>query len=107
ETLGAADYTLVARGDTNVFSFCMCAGGYVMPAVSEPAHFCTNGMSLSRRDSAFANSGLMITLEPADLGPPHPLSGMMLQRKYERRAFEIGRGEFLCPIQMADDFLNR
>jgi uncharacterized FAD-dependent dehydrogenase len=104
--LGAADYTLVARGPANVFSFCMCAGGFVMPSMSEQEHFCTNGMSLSRRDSPFANSGLMITLEPAEFGSPHALAGMMLQRRYERRAFEAGRGELLCPIQWAGDFLN-
>ena len=106
EKLGAADYTLVARGHTNVFSFCMCAGGYVMPSVSEPGHFCTNGMSLSKRDSQYANSGLMITLEPEQFGSPHVLAGMMVQRHFERRAFEVGRGEFLCPIQSADDFLK-
>ena len=51
DKLGAADYSLVARARTNVFTFCMCAGGYVMPSVSEPGYFCTNGMSLSKRDS--------------------------------------------------------
>jgi uncharacterized protein len=107
ENLGAADYTLVARGPINVFTFCMCAGGYVMPSVSESEHFCTNGMSLSKRDSQFANSGLMITLEPEHFGSPHALAGMMLQQRYERRAFEVGRGKFLCPIQMAGDFLKR
>ncbi|MEX0676918.1 MAG: NAD(P)-binding protein [Pirellulales bacterium] len=107
EKLGAADYALVARGRHNVFSFCMCAGGYVMPSVSEPGHFCTNGMSLSKRDSRFATSGLMITLEPAHFGSAHALAGMMLQRTYERRAFDVGRGEYLCPISRAGDFLNR
>ncbi len=104
--LGAADYTLVCRGQDNVFSFCMCAGGFVMPALSEPDHFCTNGMSLSRRDSPFANSGLMITLEPEAFGSPHALAGMMLQRSYERRAFDVGRGEILCPIQWTGDFVH-
>ncbi len=107
DKLGAADYSLVARGPTNVFTFCMCAGGHVMPSVSEPGHFCTNGMSLSKRDSRFANSGLMITLETDQFGSAHPLAGMMLQRQFERRAFEAGRGEFLCPIQGAEDFLRR
>jgi uncharacterized FAD-dependent dehydrogenase len=107
ERLGAADYTMVARGPTNVFTFCMCAGGYIMPSVSEPGHFCTNGMSLSRRDSEFANSGLMITLEPEQFGSPHALAGMMLQRQYEQRAYEIGGGEYRCPIQTPDDFFNR
>jgi hypothetical protein len=107
DRLGAADYTLVARGPVNVFTFCMCAGGYVMPSVSEAGHFCTNGMSLSKRDSQFANSGLMITLEPEHFGSTHALAGMMLQRHYEHLAFEAGRGEFLCPIQTADDFSRR
>lgn len=105
EQLGAADYALVARGAPNVFSFCMCAGGYVMPAVSEGGYFCTNGMSLSRRDSRFANSGLMVTLAPRDFGSPHPLAGIMLQRKFEKRAFEAGRGGYACPIARAEDFL--
>jgi uncharacterized FAD-dependent dehydrogenase len=107
EKLGAADYSLVARGRHNVFSFCMCAGGYVMPSVSEPGYFCTNGMSLQKRDSEFANSGLMITLEPEHFGSPHALAGMLLQREYERRAFDAGRGEYLCPIAWAGDFLSR
>src|SRR5262249_14005633 len=62
EQLGAADYTLVARGPHDLFSFCMCAGGHVIPSVSEAGYFCTNGMSLSRRDSPFANSGLVVTV---------------------------------------------
>ena len=105
EKLGAADYSVVARGETNVFSFCMCAGGYIMPSVSEPGFFSTNGMSLSKRNSPYANSGLMITLEPEQFGSSHVLSGMNLQRVYEKRAFEAGRGEYACPIQWAGDFL--
>ena len=85
----------------------MCAGGYVMPSVSEPGYFSTNGMSLSKRDSPFANSGLMITLEPAHFGSPHVLAGMELQRRYESNAFDVGRREYLCPIQSADDFLAK
>ncbi len=107
EKLGAADYTLVARGAVNVFSFCMCAGGYVMPSVSEAGYFCTNGMSLSHRDSPFANSGLMVSLEPKHFGSSHILAGMHLQREFERRAFEVGRGSYACPIQWADDYLKR
>jgi len=105
DQLGAADYSLVARGPVHVFTFCMCAGGYVMPSVSEPGYFSTNGMSLSRRDSEFANSGLMVTLEPEHFGSSHVLAGMMVQRHFERLAFEAGRGEFLCPIQSARDYL--
>ena len=73
--LGAADYTLQSRGTKDAFTFCMCAGGYVMPSVSDAGHFCTNGMSLSKRDSRFANSGLMITLEPEHFGSPQDIEG--------------------------------
>ena len=63
--LGAADYNLVAHtGRHDVFTFCMCAGGFVMPSVSEPGYFCTNGMSESRHDSPFANSGVVLTINP-------------------------------------------
>lgn len=107
QRLGSADYSLVARGEHNVFTFCMCAGGYVMPAVSEPGYFATNGMSLSKRNSAYANSGLMVTLEPESFGSSHVLAGVHLQRVFEQRAYELGRGEYLCPIQRAGDFLAR
>ena len=107
EKLGAADYALIARGRINLFSFCMCAGGQIIPSVSEPGYFCTNGMSLSRRASPFANSGLMVTLEPADFGSDHPLAGMMLQRRYEGLAYASSGEAYLCPIQTADEFLNR
>jgi uncharacterized protein len=107
DLLGAADYTLVAKGQRDLYSFCMCAGGVVMPSVSEPGRFCTNGMSNSRHDTPFANSGLMITLEPSEFGSNHPLAGVEVQRKYERIAFEMGRGDYLAPIQWASDFLKQ
>ncbi len=106
QLLGAADYTLIAKGDRDLYSFCMCAGGYVIPSVSESKQFCTNGMSNSRHDTPFANSGLMVTLEPEQFGSSHPLAGMWLQRKFEAIAFDIGEGEYLCPIQRVSDFLN-
>jgi uncharacterized FAD-dependent dehydrogenase len=107
ERLGAADYSLVAHGRQDLFTFCMCAGGYIMPSVSEPGHFCTNGMSLSRRDSPFANSGLVVTVAPEDFGGADVLAGVRLQQVHERRAFELGQGEYRCPIQRAADFLQR
>jgi len=107
EKLGSADYSLVAKGEHNVFTFCMCAGGYVMPSVSEPGYFCTNGMSLSKRDSPYANSGLMVTLEPEQFGGSHVLAGMHLQRQFERAAYELGGGRYDCPIQRAGDFVAR
>jgi uncharacterized FAD-dependent dehydrogenase len=105
EQLGSADYSLVARGRFDLFTFCMCAGGYIIPSVSEPGYFCTNGMSLSRRDSPFANSGLVITVPVEQFGGTDVLAGVRLQQEYERRAYELGRGQYLCPIQTARDFL--
>jgi uncharacterized FAD-dependent dehydrogenase len=105
ERLGAADYALVAHGRHDVFTFCMCAGGYIIPSVSQPGYFCTNGMSLSKRDSAYANSGLVVTVPLSAFGGDDPLAGVRLQEQYERRAYEVGRGEYRCPVQRATDFL--
>jgi len=105
DQLGNADYSLVVNGPHDVFSFCMCAGGYIIPSVSDPGYFCTNGMSMSRRDSYYANSGLMITVPVEAFGAADALAGVRLQERYERRAFELGRGEYRCPVQLAVDFL--
>ncbi|MBI3410382.1 MAG: FAD-dependent oxidoreductase [Planctomycetes bacterium] len=105
EKLGSADYNLVARGRHDLFTFCMCAGGHVIPSVSEDGYFCTNGMSLSKRDSPFANSGLVVTVPVDEFPGVDVLAGVRLQATYERRAYELGRGEYICPIQWADDFL--
>jgi hypothetical protein len=104
--LGAADYTLNARGEKDVFTFCMCAGGIIIPSISEPGMFCSNGMSNSRHDTPFANSGVMVTLEPNEFGSDHPLGGMHLQQRYEAEAFRIGDANYHCPIQSASDFLK-
>ena len=106
DQLGAADYTLVAKGERDLFTFCMCAGGLVIPSISEPEMFCSNGMSNSRHDTPFANSGLVVTLQPEEFGNKHPLSGVVLQRMYESTAFRLAGEEYLCPIQSADDFLR-
>lgn len=105
DILGAADYTLVAKGQRDLFSFCMCAGGVVIPSISEPGMFCSNGMSNSRHDTPFANSGLMMTLEPHEFGSDHPLAGVELQRKYESLAFELAGRNYEAPIQTVADFL--
>jgi uncharacterized FAD-dependent dehydrogenase len=107
EKLGAADYTLVAKGPHDLFTFCMCAGGNVIPSVSQPGYFCTNGMSLSRRDSPFANSGLVVTVPPELFGGSDVLAGMRLQQTFENKAYELSREEYRCPIQLAKDFLAR
>src|SRR4029078_8158322 len=86
--------------------FCMCAGGHIIPSVSEPGYFCTNGMSLSKRDSPFANSGLVVTVPPEQFGGADLLAGARLQQRYERPDFELGRGDYACPVQNAHDFLG-
>jgi uncharacterized protein len=106
EILGNADYTLVARGGADVFTFCMCAGGFIIPSVSEEGLFCTNGMSLSKRDSPYANSGLVVTVPVEEFAGPDVLAGLRLQEIYERKAFEIGRGDYRCPVQRARDYLD-
>jgi uncharacterized FAD-dependent dehydrogenase len=106
DSLGNADYSLTAHGKNDLFTFCMCAGGYIIPSVSAPEYFCTNGMSLSRRDSYFANSGLVVSVPTEAFGSSDVLAGVRLQQRYENRAFELGRGEYRCPVQRARDFLN-
>lgn len=106
EKLGAADYNLVARGPNDLFSFCMCAGGNVIPSVSEEGYFCTNGMSLSKRDTHFANSGLVVTIPTDQFPGSDVLAGVRLQATYERKAYELGRGDYACPIQWAADFMK-
>ncbi len=106
QLLGAADYSIVAKGQRDLFSFCMCAGGIIIPSVSEPEMFCSNGMSNSRHDTPFANSGLVVTLRPDEFGSAHPLAGVQLQRKYERAAFELAGRDYRAPIQPAADFLK-
>lgn len=109
--LGPADYTMnVQAGDRDVFSFCMCAGGYVMPSVAQAGYFCTNGMSRSKHESPFANSGIMITLDPAQLPSAYhragdPRAGIVYQAEMEQRAYEAGKRDYLVPIQRARDFI--
>lgn len=105
QLLGAADYSLIAKGQKDLFTFCMCAGGIVIPSVSEPNMYCSNGMSNSRHDTPFANSGLVVTLQPHEFGSDHPLAGVHVQRQYESLAFEMTGGNYYAPVQRATDFL--
>ncbi|RUL84627.1 NAD(P)/FAD-dependent oxidoreductase [Tautonia sociabilis] len=105
-SLGAADYELATRaGDRDLFTFCMCAGGYVMASVSEPGYFCSNGMSESRHDSPFANSGLVVTIGREDVGSDHPLAGVHFQQQAERRSYLLAGRSYEAPIQWVRDFL--
>lgn len=103
-SLGAADYTMNVRAaGRELFTFCMCAGGYVMASVSEPGYFSTNGMSESRHDSPFANSGLVVTIGREDVGSAHPLAGIHFQQRAERLAYLAGGRTYKAPIQRVGD----
>lgn len=106
--LGAASYKLAEHldGGRSVFSFCMCPGGYVVAAASEPEGVVTNGMSLMARDGTNANSALLANVFPADVPGDDVLAGIDLQRRCERLAYEAGGGSFAAPAQLAGDFLQ-
>jgi uncharacterized FAD-dependent dehydrogenase len=84
----------------------MCPGGYVVAAASEAAGVVTNGMSLSARGGANANSALLVNVNPDDLPGEDVLEGIRLQRKLERAAFEAGEGGYVAPAQLLGDFLQ-
>jgi uncharacterized FAD-dependent dehydrogenase len=104
--LGAADYKLVhhCRNGRSVYSFCMCPGGTVVAAASEPGRVVTNGMSQYSRDERNANSGIVVGITPEDY-PGGPLAGIDFQRRWEERAFELGGGTYEAPGQLVGDFL--
>ncbi|HET6418406.1 MAG TPA: FAD-dependent oxidoreductase [Polyangiales bacterium] len=94
--------------DRGVFTFCMCPGGWIVPATTEAGAQVVNGMSLSKRDSPFANSGIVAGIEPADWqaqGFDGPLGGIRFQRELERAAYEAGGGNLRAPATMMKDFL--
>ena len=106
--LGAAPYSLSCHlpSGRSAFSFCMCPGGYVVSAASEAGGVCTNGMSLSDRAGANANSGLLANVFPNDLPGDDVLAGVELQRACERAAFAAGGGAYVAPAQLVGDFLQ-
>ena len=105
--LGAADYKLVhhAKNGRSVYSFCMCPGGTVVAATSEPNRVVTNGMSQYSRNERNANAGIVVGITPADY-PGDPLAGIAFQRQWESRAFELGGGNYEAPGQLVGDFLQ-
>lgn len=104
--LGAADYKLVyhASNGRSVYSFCMCPGGTVVAATSEPGRVVTNGMSQYSRNERNANSGIVVGITPDDY-PGSPLAGIDFQRQWESRAFELGGGNYDAPGQLVGDFI--
>jgi hypothetical protein len=105
--LGAADYKLVhhAKNRRSVYSFCMCPGGTVVAAASEPNRVVTNGMSQYSRNERNANAGIVVGITPEVDYPDHPLAGMEFQRKLESHAFVLGGGNYNAPGQLIGDFL--
>ncbi|MEY2801963.1 MAG: hypothetical protein RL513_1548, partial [Pseudomonadota bacterium] len=105
--LGAADYKLVhhARNGRAVYSFCMCPGGTVVAATSEPNRVVTNGMSQYSRNERNANAGMVVGIDPHDYPGSDPLAGMRLQRELESRAFVLGGSTYEAPGQLVGDFI--
>jgi uncharacterized FAD-dependent dehydrogenase len=105
--LGAADYHIVhhASNGRSVYSFCMCPGGQVVAATSEPGCVVTNGMSQYSRAERNANAGIVVGITPDEDFPGGPLAGIALQRHWEKKAFEAGGGTYAAPAQRVGDFL--
>lgn len=105
--LGAADYKLVhhCKNGRSVYSFCMCPGGTVVAAASEPGRVVTNGMSQYSRHERNANSAIVVGITPEQDYPGHPLAGIALQRKLEELAFVAGGENYHAPAQLIGDFL--
>ena len=109
--LPAATYFLVKQVEgRGVFSFCMCPGGIIVPAATKEGEIVVNGMSNSQRNSPFANSGIVTTVELEDLTAYHqygPFAGMRFQEEMERMSFAAGNGGQTAPAQRLADFVQR
>src|SRR5574337_724711 len=112
--LGAADYRLVhhASNGRSVYSFCMCPGGTVVAATSEPERVVTNGMSQYSRAERNANAAIVVGIAPEDYrqgrdgrGEVPPLDGIAFQRRWESRAYELGGGGYVAPAELVGDFV--
>ncbi len=108
DILGAADYKIVhhATNGRSVYSFCMCPGGTVVAAASEPGRVVTNGMSQYSRKERNANAGIVVGITPADY-PGSALAGIAFQRHWEEQAFAAGGGTYAAPAQCVGDFLAK
>jgi len=105
--LPAAAYKLTAKADSGrgIYSFCMCPGGYVVNASSEPGRLAINGMSYSGRNGKNANSAILVSVTPEDYPGQGPLAGVEFQRQIEKKAYELGRGKI--PVQYYKDFKGK
>lgn len=108
--LPAAAYRLVQQVEgRGVYSFCMCPGGFIVPASTEADALAINGMSFSRRNSPFANAGIVVEIQTDDFperGTAGPLAGLNLQRALERAAYRNGGGGLIAPAQRLADFVD-
>ena len=106
--LGAADYKLAVHlpGGRSAYTFCMCPGGQVVAAASEPGGVVVNGMSLYARDGENANSALLVNVLPEDFGDDDALAGVRFQRRWEQAAFRLAGGDYRAPAQRVEDFLK-
>ena len=106
--LGAADYKLAYHSSSGrtAYTFCMCPGGVVVAAASEPETVTTNGMRFYARDGENANSALLVNVCPEDFPGDSPLAGIDFQRRWERSAYSLGGGDYHAPVQVLGNFLR-
>jgi hypothetical protein len=111
ENLPAASYTLSCQiGDKGVYSFCMCPGGIIVPAATAPGEIVVNGMSLSKRDSPFANSGFVVTInenEWKNVDAESLFKGLKLQENLEKKCFQLSGETQSAPAQRVTDFVEK
>jgi uncharacterized FAD-dependent dehydrogenase len=109
KNLPPAYYDLTSQAASRgVYSFCMCPGGWIVPAATESEGVVVNGMSLSKRDSPYANSGFVAAIDAREFGPDAdgPLAGLTFQRTIEQAAYRVGGGAYRAPAQRLKDFLD-
>lgn len=108
KALKAADYKLAVHlpNGRTLYTFCMCPGGYVVPASSENGRLAVNGMSCFSRDAENSNSALLVNINTSDYGSSHVLAGMYFQRELEEKAFKAGGSDYSAPISLVGDFIN-
>lgn len=108
KALKSADYKLAVHlpNGRTLYTFCMCPGGYVVPASSEEGRLAVNGMSCFARDAENSNSALLVNINTEDYKSSNPLAGMYFQRELEEKAFRAGGGDYSAPVSLAGDFID-
>lgn len=110
KNLPAASYNVACEAaGRGVYSFCMCPGGIIIPAATSPGEVVVNGMSLSMRDSPFANAGFVVAVEQKDWQAyegKYPFGGLYLQKELESMAFKLSDNTQKAPAQRVTDFVN-